>query len=59
LGETIASGFPSMPSGKRGGVSLGMINITKTIKSVEKTLREDTSISPQVQTLLNRRVAGM
>jgi hypothetical protein len=31
---------------------VGKIDITETIKKVERTLREDNSISPQVQALL-------
>jgi transposase len=38
-------------------MSVGKIDITETVKDVERTLREDPSISPQVQTLLKLLVA--
>lgn len=33
-------------------MTVGKIDVAETVKNVERTLREDTSISPQVQALL-------
>lgn len=38
-------------------MTVGKIDISETVKDVERTLREDTSISPQVQALLKLLVA--
>lgn len=38
-------------------MTVGKIDVAETVKNVERTLREDTSISPQVQALLKLLVA--
>jgi transposase len=53
LAEAAVRGFSLASSSVRGVMTVGKFDVTHTIKSVEKMLREDASISPQVRTLLN------
>jgi transposase len=53
LVEAAVAGLPTVPEAVRGVMTAGKIDVTETLRRVERTLREDKSISPQVRTMMD------